>query len=412
MTSSAVIRLAQEGDAQAITLLINQQLNPRGIAAQSAVDGDCLHILLEGKEAAPPQEILVQYLHEALSRLAAHSIQSAHIYGREHGKELPDWAEEVSLIARDETRLREDRAWDDQAESAQKTQDKKPSIFGRCLRLWAYWQFASLGVSLVLMFLLAVQSLVFAALAPKTFFESIPELSWRSLALGENLPQFGRELALALLVSCFFLGLILGDAQTEVLQQRLRKVGLWKWATAVGVPVGLVVAIAVRVYGHPYVVKAVSLLPFSIDASIFFGVIMPAVAAAVGYLILGFLQWLSLVRRVPRSYRWPLSTLVSGMLCGTVGAVAGSTFTDLFLNNAALTDFPNIKTSLSALLTGSIAWMSFHAVTGVTMARMIHRTPKIKMRLEPKRRLRLGARAVRSSEVQEVEVPDSSVEVS
>lgn len=389
MTSSAVIRLAQEGDAQAITMLINQQLSPRGITAHSAVQGDCLHVLLEGPKT-PPQEILVQYLQEALIRLSADSICSAHIYGRPAGEENPVWAEEVSLVPQPTTVLPDED--EDEEEIPLPARQRRPSIFGRCLRLWSYWQFASLGVSFVLMFLLAVQSLVFAALAPKTFFESVPDLSWKSIALGENLPQFGRELGLVLLVSCFFLGLILGDAQTEVLQQRLRRVGLWKWATALGVPVGLVAAIAMRFYGYPSVVKVVGLLPFSIDASIFFGLIMPAIAAATGYFILGMLQWLSLVRRVPRSYRWPITTLISGAFCGMIGAVASNVFTGLFLKEAALTDFPNIEVAISTILASFIAWISFHAVTGVTMARMIHKTPKVKMRLSKAQRLKVATK--------------------
>ncbi|NJM56647.1 MAG: hypothetical protein HC857_03345 [Synechococcales cyanobacterium RU_4_20] len=390
MTSSAVIRLAQEGDAQAITMLINQQLNPRGITAQSTVQGDCLHILLESPKT-PPQEILVQYLREALTRLAAESIQSAQIYGRPQGEEAPVWVEGVSLHQAVSVLPDEDEDADEDEAPSQPARQRRLSIWGRCLRLWAYWQFASLGVSFVLMFLLAVQSLVFAAIAPKTFFESVPDLSWRGVVLGENLPQFSRELAVVLLISCFFLGLILGDAQTEVLQQRLRRVGLWKWATALGVPLGLVTAIAIRLYGYTSVVKVVGLLPFSIDASIFFGVIMPAVAAATGYAILGGLQWLSLVRRVPRSYRWPLSTLISGGLCGMIGSVASNVFTTQLLKSAALLDFPNIQVAVSTLMAVFIAWVSFHAVTGVTLARIIHKTPKVKMRLKQSQRLKVAS---------------------
>jgi hypothetical protein len=391
MTSSAVIRLAQEGDAQAITMLINQQLNSRGITAQSAVQGDCLHILLEAPKT-PPQEILVQYLREALLRLSADSIQSAQIYGRPQGEETPAWVEAVSLQSRATSILPEETEADEEATPSSTLSTRRTSIWGRCLRLWAYWQFASLGVSFVLMFLLAAVSLVFAAIVPKTFFESAPNLSWKSIVLGENLPQFSRELAVVLLISCFFLGLILGDAQTEVLQQRLRRVGFWKWATALGVPLGLVAAIAIRLYGYTSVVKVVSLLPFSIHASIFFGVIMPAVAAAIGYGILGGLQWIALAKRVPRSYRWPLTTLVSGGLCGLIGSVASHVFTTQLLKAAALLDFPNIRVAISTLLAVFIAWVSFHAVTGVTMARMIHKTPKVKMRLKQSQRLKVTSK--------------------
>ncbi len=402
MTPSAVIRLAQEGDAQAITLLINQQLQPRGITAKTSVEGECLHILLEGAQT-PPQRPLVTYLSDALTRLSARSIQLAHIYGRQQGQDALAWSETLPLG--EGSPVWEDLALEnvlafEPADGAlprlspapdsgsapgpranpSRRSPKNSTVLGRCFRLWAYWQFASLGVSFVLVFLLAVESLVFAAIAPDTFFTSLPDLSWKTLLLG-NLPGFSRELALVLLVSCFFLGLILGDAQTEVLQQRLRRVGGWKWATAVGVPLGLMAAIALRFYGYHGVVVLMGLLPFSVDASVFFGLIMPALAGGLGFWVLGLLQWLTLSRKVPRAYRWPLSTLVSGVFCGLLGGAAGKIFTDLIVRALALGDFPNLQVAIGLLLSSFIAWLSFHAITGVTMARLIHRTPKIKMRL-------------------------------
>lgn len=361
MTLSPTIRLAKQGDAQAIAQLINQQLQPRGITAQATLKGHCLHLQLEAAGIVPPQPAVVTYLRQSLERLGAAEIRDVQITACQRGQADLGWETRLPLLPAPERRA---------------LRRRRRSGFRRCLRIWAHWQAIALGVSFVFLLVLVAMSLFLMLVAS--------DLDWQ-------LPEVNPRLWAIALATLFFWGLILGDAQTEVLLQRLRRAPLWKWATAVGLPLGLAFGLWLRFYGYGDVVRLVGLLPFSIDASVFFGVIMPLAAGGGGFFILGLLQWLSIWGATRRAHRWLVATTAGGAVSGLIGATGSQVFATLLLRHWRLTDLPALDIALRVLLCTLLVWFSYQAITGVTMARMLHRRPKVKVRLQQRRRSRLFA---------------------
>lgn len=346
---SATVRLAKQGDARAITQLINQQLQPRGITAQASREGSCLHITLESRKSVPPQQTVVGYLKQALERLSAASIDEVRISARRRGDNELGWQANIPLLPATERRA---------------LRRRRRSVFRRCFRIWAHWQAIGLGVSFV--FLVVLSAVVLALMVIAS------DLGW-------DRPQLGGQVTMIAVAALFFWGLILGDAQTEVLLQRLRRAMLWKWATAVGLPLGLMTGLGVLFYGQDWVLRLVGLLPFSIDGSIFRGLIMPLAAGFSGFFVLGGLQWLSVSSRVRHSYRWLLSSALGGALSAAIGAVGSRVIAQLLMRHWNLDDVPEMGVALMVVICTFLVWFSYQAITGVTIARLLHRRPKVRL---------------------------------
>ncbi len=347
---SATVRLAKQGDARAITQLINQQLEPRGIKAQASREGSCLHITLEAKQAVPPQQTVVGYLRQALERLSAASIDEARIYAKRLGDEELGWQEDIPLLPPSERRA---------------LRRRRRSVFRRCFRIWAHWQAIGLGVSFVFLVVLAAMVLALMVIAS--------DLGWER-------PQLGAQVTMIAVAALFFWGLILGDAQTEVLLQRLRRAMLWKWATAIGLPLGLASGLGLLFYGQDWVLRLVGLLPFSIDGSIFLGLVMPFAAGLSGFFVLGLLQWLSIARQVKHSFRWLVSSTCGGALSAAIGASGSRLLSQMLIKHWNLADVPEMGVALVVVICTFLVWFSYQAITGVTIARMLHRRPKVRFR--------------------------------
>ncbi|MGB3535899.1 MAG: hypothetical protein WBA13_20585 [Microcoleaceae cyanobacterium] len=90
-----MMELAKQGNCQAITTLINQSLNPRGINTLTKVRNGCLHIFLES-EAVTTKESTAQFVHKKLIFLKIKSIQSIKIYGRKTGNKAINWVQEFT----------------------------------------------------------------------------------------------------------------------------------------------------------------------------------------------------------------------------------------------------------------------------------------------------------------------------
>ncbi len=90
-----MMELAQQGNCQAITTLINQSLNPRGINTFTKIRNSCLHIFLES-EPVSTKESTAQFVHKKLIFLKIKSIQSIKIYGRKTGNKAIVWAQEFA----------------------------------------------------------------------------------------------------------------------------------------------------------------------------------------------------------------------------------------------------------------------------------------------------------------------------
>jgi hypothetical protein len=89
------MELAKQGNSQAITTLINQSLNPRGINTVTKVRDGCLHVFLES-EPVSMMESTAQFVHKKLIFLKIKSIQNIKIYGRKTGDKAIVWAQEFA----------------------------------------------------------------------------------------------------------------------------------------------------------------------------------------------------------------------------------------------------------------------------------------------------------------------------
>jgi DNA-directed RNA polymerase subunit M/transcription elongation factor TFIIS len=96
MQQQSLIELAKQGDAKAIATLINRHLQPKGILAKAALKESCLQIILEA-ESLPPQQELVGYIWNAMTKLGASSIQKVKIYGKQSDSDFPTWDQEFKL---------------------------------------------------------------------------------------------------------------------------------------------------------------------------------------------------------------------------------------------------------------------------------------------------------------------------
>lgn len=84
-----VLELAQQGDAQAIAILMNQALEAKGIRARVVRKQNCLHVLLEAEQTPAAQ--LAPSICEGVVQLNPKAMQSLHIYGRSEGAQTPEW---------------------------------------------------------------------------------------------------------------------------------------------------------------------------------------------------------------------------------------------------------------------------------------------------------------------------------
>lgn len=89
MTQPNILELARQGDARAITSLLNRSLQPKGITAKAAKREGILHVLLEGE--TPPSEVAsTKCIRQGLQKLGFVDTPVT-IYGREQGSAEVCW---------------------------------------------------------------------------------------------------------------------------------------------------------------------------------------------------------------------------------------------------------------------------------------------------------------------------------
>ena len=96
MTQQNILELAKQGDAKAIALLLNRQLQPKGITATAALKDGCLQVMLEAVEV-PSQQVLAAYMSKSIAGLGAASIEKVKVYGRQTGTKVPAWNQEFEM---------------------------------------------------------------------------------------------------------------------------------------------------------------------------------------------------------------------------------------------------------------------------------------------------------------------------
>ncbi|MEG4283279.1 hypothetical protein QUB68_09140 [Microcoleus sp. A006_D1] len=96
MTQPNILELAKQGDAKAIALLLNRQLQAKGITAAASLKDGCLQVMLEATEA-PSQQALAAWVSKSIAGLGAASIEKVKVYGRQTGAKVPAWSQEFEV---------------------------------------------------------------------------------------------------------------------------------------------------------------------------------------------------------------------------------------------------------------------------------------------------------------------------
>lgn len=90
MSRQELLIEAKRGNAEAISRLMNEKLNPKGVKASIALKGDCLNILIEAP-TSPPQATFVPLMQTWMANLASPAIVSVRVLGRKQGEPFDDW---------------------------------------------------------------------------------------------------------------------------------------------------------------------------------------------------------------------------------------------------------------------------------------------------------------------------------
>lgn len=96
MTQPNILELAKQGDAKAIALLLNRQLQAKGITAAASLKDGCLQVMLESAEA-PSKQVLAPWVSKSIAGLGAASIEKVKVYGRQTGAKVPAWSQEFEV---------------------------------------------------------------------------------------------------------------------------------------------------------------------------------------------------------------------------------------------------------------------------------------------------------------------------
>ncbi|MEH1950199.1 hypothetical protein [Nostoc sp.] len=96
MTQPNILKLAKQGNVEAIASLMNRHLHPKGITAKVAFQDAYLEVILESAQVLN-QPILVAFIRKGLTALGAVSVQKVKVYGQQTGKEFPAWSKEFDL---------------------------------------------------------------------------------------------------------------------------------------------------------------------------------------------------------------------------------------------------------------------------------------------------------------------------
>ncbi|MBD1830939.1 hypothetical protein NDI47_16775 [Microcoleus vaginatus GB1-A2] len=85
--------MAKQGKPKAIAQLINQLLQPKGIAATAGFKDGWLHVILESAEV-PNQQATATYIHKKLCTLKSNYLTHVKIHGRQLGSKTVSWTQE------------------------------------------------------------------------------------------------------------------------------------------------------------------------------------------------------------------------------------------------------------------------------------------------------------------------------
>lgn len=88
--NSNVLESAQKGDSKAIAVLINRQLQSKGVNSKASRKDNLLQILLEASDT-PDQKVFCPFLEKGIKKISPQGIKTVRIYGKSQSKDTPDW---------------------------------------------------------------------------------------------------------------------------------------------------------------------------------------------------------------------------------------------------------------------------------------------------------------------------------
>lgn len=95
MVPTDLLKLARQGDAAAIALLLNQRLQPRGVVARVLLKDNFLKILLIADRPLE-QQAFVRFLHQQISSWEIPALKRVRIYSQKTGDATPLWSQEFA----------------------------------------------------------------------------------------------------------------------------------------------------------------------------------------------------------------------------------------------------------------------------------------------------------------------------
>lgn len=98
-TYSNLLKLARQGDINAIETILNQQVKAKNITAKVAFKDSCLQVMLMS-EQVPAQQLIAAFIRETITNLGIQSLERLKLYGKQIGDDFPAWNQEFELLGK------------------------------------------------------------------------------------------------------------------------------------------------------------------------------------------------------------------------------------------------------------------------------------------------------------------------
>lgn len=98
MSQQNVLESAKQGNPNAIAVLMNRNLQQKGIVAKVSRKDSCLRIMLESSEVLN-QSSLVEFVCNGIKKLEVVGVDTLQVFGRQAGDDVPFWSQFVALKA-------------------------------------------------------------------------------------------------------------------------------------------------------------------------------------------------------------------------------------------------------------------------------------------------------------------------
>ncbi|BAZ34062.1 NERD domain protein (plasmid) [Cylindrospermum sp. NIES-4074] len=90
------LKLAKQGDSQAIATLMSKALQPKGIMVQVSIKNEIITVVAESTEVLD-QSFFVDYVRKAIKKLKLPAIKRLYIWGQVTGNKNPVWRQTINL---------------------------------------------------------------------------------------------------------------------------------------------------------------------------------------------------------------------------------------------------------------------------------------------------------------------------